>query len=89
MRLSNITYSACVLAFGFALTMPGSAYAYVNSAHVYRHVQHHATQAKVSPKNVTALALAAPRTISPANKVKETDGLSRNGDDCNDGCIDH
>jgi len=87
MRLSNITYSACALAFGFALTMPGSAYAYVHSAHVYRHVQHHPTQAKISLKNMTALV--APITIAPANIVKETDGLSRNADDCNDGCIDH
>jgi hypothetical protein len=87
MRLFNITYPACALAFGFALTLPGSAYAYVHSAHVSRHVQHHATQAKISLKNMTALA--APRTISPANIVKETDGLSRNADDCNDGCIDH
>ena len=86
MRLSNITYSTCALAFGFALTVPGSAYAYVHSAHVYRHVQHHATQAKISPK---ATALAAARTTSPANTVKETDGLSRNADDCNVGCIDH
>ena len=84
MRLSNITYSACALAFGFTLTVPSSAYAYVHSAHAYRHVQHHATQAKISLKNMTALV-----AISPVNIVKETDGLSRNADDCNDGCIDH
>jgi hypothetical protein len=84
MRLSNITYSACALAFGFALAVPAPAYAYVHSAHVYGHV-HHATQAKIAP---TARALAAVRTTSPALTV-ETDGLSRNSDDCNYGCIDH
>jgi hypothetical protein len=87
MRLSNITYSACALAFGFALAVPGSAYAYVHSAHVYRHGQHHATQAEISQKKVTALV--ALRTISPPSIFKETDGLSRRDDDCNDGCIDH
>jgi len=88
MRLSNITHTACALAFGFALAVPGSAYAYVHSAHVYRHVRH-ATQAEISPK-ATALALVAARTTSPANILQETDGLSRNDDDCSKyGCIDH
>jgi hypothetical protein len=83
LRVPNITYAACTVAFSFVLAVPGPAYAYAHSAHVYRHV-HHATQAKNSPKNVTALL-----AISPAKIIKETDGLSRNSDDCNDGCIDH
>jgi len=84
MRLPAISYSACALVFGLALAAPASAYAYTHPSHVDRHGQHHATQAKVPLTNMTAFV--AP---TPANAVRETDGLSRNADDCNDGCIDH
>jgi hypothetical protein len=83
--LHNLTYTVCALAFGFALAAPASAYAHGQSRPVYGHA-HHATQAEISPK---ATALAPAWTMSPAGVVTETDGLSRNLDDCNHGCIDN
>jgi hypothetical protein len=44
-------------------------------------IHHRATFAK-------ATALAAPSPV-PSKPARETDGLSRNDDDCNYGCIDH
>jgi hypothetical protein len=44
-------------------------------------IHHRATFAK-------ATALAAPST-DPSKGAREADGLSRNDDDCNHGCIDH
>ena len=84
MRLSNITYAACALAFGYTLTTPFPAYAQVgaqssttNKAHV-----HHFT---AIPRTATAL-VPAPVT---AVHAPETDGLSRDRADCNFGCIDN
>ena len=48
----------------------------------HRMIPHRATFAK-------ATALAAPSPVPSKRAPRETDGLSRNGDDCNYGCIDH
>jgi hypothetical protein len=48
----------------------------------HRTIHHRATFAKA-----TALAVPSPVLSRPA--PRETDGLSRNDDDCNYGCIDH
>jgi hypothetical protein len=45
-------------------------------------IHHKATLAKAN-------ALAAPSLVSSKPALRETDGLSRNDDDCNYGCIDH
>ena len=84
MRLSNIAYAACALAFGFALTTPILAFAQVGPQPSHKHrAQHHFM---AIPGTATAL-MPAPAT---AVRVPETDGLSRNADDCaRFGCIDH
>jgi hypothetical protein len=85
MRLSNTTYAACVLAFGLALTAPIAAYAQVGGQPTYKH-KAHVHHFMAIPRTATAL-MPAPAT---AVRVPETDGLSRNDDDCNRfGCIDH
>jgi hypothetical protein len=69
------------MTFGLALSVPGSANATdgapKHAIHVY-HVAHRQT----IPASAEALA-PLPRP------VRETDGLSRNVEDCNMGCIDN
>jgi hypothetical protein len=85
MRLSNITYAACALAFGFALTTPIPAYAQVGAQPTHKH-KAHVDHFTAIPRTATAL-MPAPAT---AVRAPETDGLSRNDDDCiRFGCIDH
>jgi hypothetical protein len=48
----------------------------------HRTIHHRAAFAK-------ATALALPSAVSSPQASREIDGLSRNGDDCNYGCIDH
>ena len=85
MRLSNITYAACALAFGFALTTPIPAYAQVGAQPTHKH-KAHVDHFTAIPRTATAL-MPTPAT---AVRVPETDGLSRNADDCaRFGCIDH
>ena len=48
----------------------------------HRTIHHRATFAK-------ATALATPSPVPSKEGSREIDGLSRNGDDCNYGCIDH
>jgi hypothetical protein len=85
MRLSNITYAACALAFKFALATPIPAYAQVGAQPTYKH-KAHVHHLMAIPRTATAL-VPAPAT---AVRAPETDGLSRNADDCaRFGCIDH
>ena len=84
MKLSNIAYAACALAFGFALTTPISVYAQVGAQPTYKH-KAHVDHITAIPSAATAL-MPAPAT---AVRAPETDGLSRNDDDCKFGCIDH
>ena len=85
MRLSNTAYAVCALAFGLALIAPIPAYAQVGAQPTYKHKAHvhHLT---AIPQTATALMPA----LATAVRVPETDGLSRNADDCaRFGCIDH
>jgi hypothetical protein len=84
MRLT-FTSTSAALAFSFALALPISAYA-DGAAPVYKQARHHMAHVKIS-RNASALAPAW--TMSPAGRVPETDGLSRNPEDCNYGCIDN
>jgi len=84
MRLSNIAYAACALAFGFVLTRPIPAFAQVGAQPSHKH-EAHVHHFMAIPRTATAL-VPAPAT---AVRIPETDGLSRNADDCNMGCIDH
>ena len=85
MRLSNITHAACALAFGFALTTPILAFAQVGAHPIHKH-KAHLHHFMAIPRTATAL-MPAPAT---AVRLPETDGLSRNADDCaRFGCIDH
>jgi hypothetical protein len=84
----RLTLTSAALALCFALPAPVPAYAFdASSAAVHEHTRHahHAARAEISPN---ALALAPTWAMSSADRVKETDGLSRNPDDCNYGCID-
>ena len=40
-------------------------------------------------KFTKAIALAPVPALTSTQPSRNTDGLSRNSDDCNDGCIDH
>jgi hypothetical protein len=86
MKLSNIAYAACALAFGFTLTTPIPTYAQVGDQPTYKH-KAHVHHIMAIPRTATALTPAAAPAI--AVRAPETDGLSRNDDDCNFGCIDH
>ncbi len=86
MKLSAMKVVTVGLACCFVLAAPLPVYSHdvapagnKHSAHV-----HQVARATISA-NATALApVALPR--APA---RETDGLSRDSDDCNMGCIDH
>ena len=85
MRLSNITDAACALAFGFALTTPLPAYAQVGAQPTHKH-KSHVDYFTAIPRTATALMLPPATAV----RLPETDGLSRNADDCaRFGCIDH
>lgn len=80
-RLSFVSIALCAI-----LAAPVAAYPALGAgapAPGHRTVRHHkaADFAKAS-------ALAAPAAVA-APASRETDGLSRNDDDCNMGCIDH
>jgi hypothetical protein len=82
MRLSNIAYAACALAFGFALTTPIPAVGAQPSHNHKAHVRHF----MAIPRTATALMPASATAV----RTPATDGLSRNADDCAKfGCIDH
>jgi hypothetical protein len=85
MRLSNIAHAACALAFGFALATPIPAHAQVGAQPSHKHNAHvHHVMA------ILRTATALMPTPATAVRVLETDGLSRNDDDCvKFGCIDH
>lgn len=84
MRLSNITYAACALAFGFALTTSIPTYAQVGAQPTYKH-KAHVHHFMAIPRTATALTPASATAV----RAPETDGLSRSDDDCRFGCIDH
>ena len=50
-----------------------------------RHVVHH----RPDFARARAYASATPILLAPLPRIPETDGLSRNDEDCNYGCIDH
>jgi hypothetical protein len=95
MRLSHTVLSTAALAFGLAFAASISAGA-KEPARVFRHTAH---VSRTMPRNATALvgdpsigsAFDVPfASPSPrAAHVPETDGLSRNVDDCKFGCIDN
>jgi C4-dicarboxylate transporter len=83
MRLVPTVAPMVVLAFGVALGAPFSALASDRAHSSHKHaVQMHWAAS-------TATALAPERSVVPVAQPKETDGLSRNRDDCNEGCIDN
>jgi hypothetical protein len=84
MRLT-FTSTSAALAFSFALAVPILAYA-DGAAQVYKQTRHHAAHVEISRD---ASALAPAWAMSAAGRVPETDGLSRNRDDCNYGCIEN
>jgi hypothetical protein len=77
MKLSTIILAMC-----FALS-PFAAHATAQHRHVIHHVQR--AQRYAIPMAATALVPAV-----PAVKIDDdSDGLSRNREDCNRGCIDN
>ena len=80
MKLSAMKVVTVGLACCFALAAPLPAYSHDVASAANKHSAHVRQVA-----NATALAPAA---VPPA-PARETDGLSRNADDCNMGCIDH
>jgi hypothetical protein len=85
MRLSNIANAACALALGFALTAPIPVYAEFGAQPSHKH-KAHVRHFMAIPQTATALMPASATAV----RAPETDGLSRNDDDCvKFGCIDH
>ncbi len=74
------------IAIGIVLSLSAAAYP-AESRHVVVHshqtVHHMANFAKATALAAPALPAARPPSLP------ETDGLSRNDEDCNYGCIDH
>jgi len=76
--------TALALAVGMA-TLIAPAFA-ASTDHPMRHpARHHAADFA----RARALASPAIDPLAPSPRAPETDGLSRNDDDCNMGCIDH
>jgi len=85
----RLTFTAAALTSCFALAAPLSANAFDGgSAAVHEQTRraHHPSRVEISSKT---LAMAPVWAMSSVDRVKETDGLSRDPDDCNNGCIDH
>ena len=82
MRFSAILCSTAVIALAASVSAASAASATTKAhdAHVYR-VAHHVRIPK------TAEALSPP--VAPVVRHPETDGLSRDREDCNMGCIDN
>jgi hypothetical protein len=88
--------TALALAFVFSLAGPQAAFAVeenVSQVHHHRvhHHRHHATTdppavaAESAPHGAPTLA----KPLAPTTVNNDSDGLSRDGDDCNKGCLDN
>jgi hypothetical protein len=78
------------LGLAVALTLVASAAAAIENAPVRHHRQHHATQpAQPAPaaQNGNPDAIRSPLRPYPHPGDGDNDGLSRDTDDCNKGCI--
>jgi hypothetical protein len=87
--MKTITISALIL--GVALCTPVVVYASDGVKSIPKHHAHHqfaylhpVAYLPLTPK---AVALVPAPVVVPA--ARETDGLSRNHEDCNEGCIDN
>jgi hypothetical protein len=76
---------ALTVALGIVLAVPIQAYP-ADGAPVQKHSAIHHMGRDMA--RATALVAPAPALSAPARKPR-TDGLSRDDDDCNYGCIDH
>jgi hypothetical protein len=83
MKRTTIMCSALVMTLGLALSVPGSANA-TDGGPAPKHATHayHVAHRQTIPVSAEALA-PVPRP------VRETDGLSRNVEDCTMGCVDN
>jgi hypothetical protein len=77
--MRSLTITAIALAV--TLCSPVAVYANDSPTTVLKGHAYHRLAHAVIPKNATALA--------PVVRERETDGLSRDREDCNNGCIDN
>ncbi len=78
--MKSLSTTALVLAF--SLCAPATVYANDSASQVHKaHVYHRVAHATI-PSNASAL-------VPTVAREPETDGLSRNREDCNMGCIDN
>ena len=86
MRIVSTFASMVALAFGLALAAPASAIAGDGAHPFHKHaIQMH----RVAYAFSNATALAPTPAFVPAAAVRDSDGLSRDREDCNRGCIDY
>jgi hypothetical protein len=86
MRIVSSFGPMIALAVDVAFAAPISALAADSAYPFHKHaVQTH----RVTDLPSNAIALAPVQALVPAAHVRVSDGLSRNSDDCNMGCIDH
>jgi hypothetical protein len=86
MRTVSILASVVALSFGVALAAPTSALAADGAHPLHKHaIQAHRVAYPGLSSNATALA----SVVVSAVPINDADGLSRNSEDCNKGCIDH
>jgi len=77
MKLSTVSFAMCFALAPFAAHATDTTAQYYHALHLTQHAQRY-----VIPKSATALI--------PAVKVGDDyNGLSRNSEDCNRGCIDN
>jgi hypothetical protein len=87
--------TALALAFGFSLAGSHAAFAVEENVsqvhHHYRvHHHHHATtNPPVAAESARHGAPALAKPLAPTTVNNDSDGLSRDGDDCNEGCLDN
>jgi hypothetical protein len=85
--------STFALAFAISLAGPIAAYAAEESAtpsHHYPHRVHHrhvTTQKAVPPRSTAHSAPALAKPVAPPAVQNDSDGLSRDPEDCNKGCL--
>jgi len=83
--MKSITMLA--LSLGVSLCAPVGVYASDGGGLSHKHHAHHQAADLYFPLSPKAVALVPVPVVVPA--ARETDGLSRNREDCNEGCIDN
>ncbi len=79
--------SIAMLALILGVSLCATVGVYASDGAGHKHHAHHRAADLYFPLSPKAVALVPAPVVVPA--ARETDGLSRNREDCNEGCIDN